>query len=620
MNREELSLDQSLPIQLSEAGAFYSQPATDSAIARRQAIAVQLAYWVKLPEPANHLFEVRLQVVNWQQPTLDLKMPVWTPGSYLVREYARHLQDFSAFAGDSAGQPLGWQKIRKNHWQVKTVGQVTVTICYRVYANELSVRTNHLDRSHGYFNGAALFFYIPGYEQLPLTVAVAPPANWQVTTALPAVPDQPNTFVAADFDTLVDSPFEIGTHAVYEFEAVGKPHQLAVWGQGNLAPAQLLNDIQKIIQTEADLFGDLPYERYLFLLHLSATGFGGLEHKHCCSLIYQRFGFHSKEKYDRFIQLVAHEFFHLWNIKRLRPKALETFDYEQENYTPSLWFSEGTTSYYDLLIPLRAGIYDVGTYLNALSREVSRFLTTPGRHVQPLSESSFDAWIKLYRQDANSPNNQMSYYLKGEMVSLLLDLLIRDRHDNRRSLDDVLRLLWEQFGQRQIGFTPDQLQQAIASVAEVDLSDFFQRYLHTTADLPFDEYLNLFGLRLQPEGLANGIPFTGVTLKPDQGHNLVKFVEMGSAAQKAGIDAGDELLAVNGIRVTAEQWGDRLRDFDPGDILQISYFHQDQLCHSPLLLAAPRATHYQVVLVEHISSRQAQNFQGWLGVPLAELS
>jgi len=362
----------------------------------------------------------------------------------------------------------------------------------------------------------------------------------------------------------------------------------------------------------------LPYDRYLFLLHLSSQGFGGLEHRNCCSLIYQRFGFRNKDKYDRFIQLVAHEFFHLWNVKRIRPKALETFDYDQENYTPSLWFSEGTTSYYDLVIPFRAGVYDVRTYFSALGKEITRFLTTPGRQVQPLAESSYDAWIKLYRQDANSPNSQMSYYLKGEMVSLLLDLLIRDRHNNTRSLDDVMRQMWERFGQPEVGFTPEDLEQTIEAIAGTDLTDFFQQCLYTTDDLPFDTYLEPFGLRLIAD-TDNSLPYLGLTLKTENGREVIKFVERNSPAQRVGMDAGDELLAINGIRVTADQLSDRLRDFQPGHFIQVAFFHQEELRLTMLTLEEPRPTRYQIAVCDRPTRKQEQKFQAWLGVPLSSL-
>ena len=569
--------------------------------------ASSINYQVAMPNPQNHLFEVTLHLKDYSSSSLDLKMPVWTPGSYLVREYAKQLQDFSA---SSDGKALTWHKIGKNHWQVDTEGVSQVTVNYRIFANELTVRTNHLDATHGYFNGAALFFRIPEFDKQPIRVTIQTPRpQWQVTTALSAVEE--NTFVASDFDTLVDSPFEIGTHQLHDFEVMGKPHQLAIWGKGNVKVEPLIEDIKKIIEVEAQMFGGLPYEQYLFLLHLSSQSFGGLEHKDSCSLIYRRFGFGDREKYERFMQLVAHEFFHLWNVKRIRPKELEVFDYDRENYTPSLWFCEGTTSYYDLLIPLRAGIYDIKSYLNNLSKEITRHETTPGRKVQPVSESSFDAWIKLYRQDANSPNSQISYYLKGEMITLLLDLLIRDRHNNQRSLDDVMLKLWQQFGKDEIGYTAEELKQVIESVAGIDLTDFFQRYIHGREDLPFNEYLEPFGLKLVAD--TNDEPFLGIKVTSNNGKESIKFVETDSPAQIAGIDAGDELLAIDGIKVTG-QLSEHLKNYQPQDTIEVTVFHQDELRTYSVTLAEPRANKYEVVPVENPSAAQKEKFTKFLGV------
>ncbi|MTJ11716.1 M61 family metallopeptidase [Anabaena sp. UHCC 0187] len=578
-------------------------------------ITPQIHYLVGMSQPETHLFEVTLHIVNYPNSILDLKMPVWTPGSYLVREYEKNLQDFAAFADN---EPLSWQKISKNHWQIAKGDISKVTITYRIFANELTVRTNHLDATHGYFNGAALFFRIPGWENLPMqvTVITANP-TWQITTGLPALPNSENTFLAADFDTLVDSPFEIGYHQLYKFEVLGKPHELAVWGKGNFQPEQMIADCQKIIEVEAQMFGGLPYDRYVFFLHLLQQGFGGLEHKDSCSLIYKRFGFRSQDKYEPFLQLVAHEFFHLWNVKRIRPKGLEVFDYDQENYTPSLWFCEGTTSYYDLVIPLRAGIYNTKAYLNYLSKEITRYLNTPGRKVQPLSESSFDAWIKLYRPDPNSINSQISYYLKGEMVSLLLDLLIRVHHQNQRSLDDVMRQMWQEFGKEEIGYTPEQLEGVIESVAGMDLGDFFNRYLNGLEDLPFNQYLQPFGLRLVEE--KNEEPYFGVRINTENGREIIKFVEAGSPAQKAGIDAGNELLAIDGIKVGTSQLNERLKDYQANDSIQVTVFHQDELRTYAVILAAPIPGKYQIKSVENPSSTEMDNFVGWLGVPLSAI-
>ncbi|MEA5571783.1 M61 family metallopeptidase [Calothrix sp. UHCC 0171] len=574
-------------------------------------------FHVAMPQPQTHLFEVTMRVTNYSSSVLDLKFPVWTPGSYLVREYARNLQDFRAFSLVQSGeqsrqQPLCWCKVSKNHWQVETNNVTEITINYRIFANELSVRTNHLDTTHGYFNGAALFFRIAGWEKQAINVKITPAhPEWKITTALPIVPGEKNTFSAADFDTLVDSPFEIGCHSLHEFEVLGKPHELAIWGKGNYDIQRMITDIQRIIEVESGMFAGLPYHRYLFLLHLSAQAYGGLEHKDSCSLIYQRFGFRDKDKYERFLQLVAHEFFHLWNVKRIRPQGLEVFDYDGENYTPSLWFCEGTTSYYDLLIPLRAGIYDAKSYLAHLSKEITRYQITPGRSVQVLSESSFDAWIKLYRPDANSGNSQMSYYLKGEMVSLLIDLLIRAKHRNQRSYDDVMRKMWHQFGKDEIGFTPQDLQDVIESVAEVDLADFFTKYIDGLEDLPFNQYLESFGLQLI--GDADAEPFLGLRVSNEHGREVIKFVEAGSPAQIAGITAGDELLAIDGIKVSANGLTERLKDYQPHDNIEVAVFHQDQLLSFNIVLAPPRQSKYQVILIQNPTSIQKDNLVGWLG-------
>lgn len=579
----------------------------------------RLRYEVAMPDPASHLFEITLHCSVGTDHTLDLKLPVWTPGSYLVREYAKHLQDFSAV--DDQEAPVSWQKISKNHWQIQSPEADTVKIHYRIFAHELTVRTNHLDASHGYFNPGAMFFYVPGREQDAIAITIHPPdPTWQVTTALDPLPDQPLTFLANNFDTLVDSPFEIGTHQIYNFETLGKPHQLAIWGPGNYDTDQIIEDTKKIIEVEANLFGGLPYDRYFFLLHVSAKGYGGLEHHNCCSLLYSRFGFRKPDSYNRFMGLVAHEFFHLWNVKRLRPQALHPFDYDQENYTDALWFCEGVTSFYDLILPYRAGIYDAKFYLKLLSESITRLQSIPGRHTQSLTESSFDTWIKLYRPHANSRNCQVSYYLKGEIVSLLLDLQIRQQHQNQRSLDDVMLHLWQTYGQKDLGYTREQLLEVIESIAEMDLTQFWQKYLDGTVELPYEKFLNPFGLEVVAEFGEHPLPYHGLTLSSQSGKTLIKFVDIASPAQMAGLQAGDELLALDGFRVQADQLEQRLQDYQDGDAVSITIFHDDQLTTHRLNLGEPRPKSYRVQPVTAPTDQQKTNFRQWLDIELGELT
>jgi predicted metalloprotease with PDZ domain len=589
---------------------------------------IALHYTVAMPQPESHLFEVSLTVRSGPLQTLDLKFPVWTPGSYLVREYVRHLQGFTA--ENERQEPLTWRKLSKNHWQIQTSDSASVTVRYRIFANELTVRTNHLDISHGYFNPAAMFFRVVGQEPRAIALTVVPPnPRWQVSTPLSALPERPSTYLAANFDELVDSPFEIGTQAIYDFEVLGKPHQLAVWGQttGNKAALnveqfdveQVLADTQKIVETEANLFGGLPYKRYLFLLHLTANAYGGLEHKAASSLIYSRFGLNTKDGYTKFISLVAHEFFHLWNVKRIRPKGLEVFDYDRENYTDALWFCEGTTSFYDLVIPFRAGLYDAKCYLAKVSEAITKLQTTPGRLLQPLSESSFDAWIKLYRPDSNSRNAQISYYLKGEVVSFLLDLLIRQYSpDSQQSLDDVMRTMWKQFGKTELGYTREELKSAFESIATVDLTGFWANYIEGTEELPYDSLLNPFGLQLTIVELSP-MPHLGFTTKLEQGAMILNFVEAGSPAEQAGLEPGDELLAIDGYRVRTEQLSDRLQSYQPGEPLDLTVFHQDRLYQRRVILGEPVPTRYELSPIADPTPQQKERFRQWLGVELVTL-
>ncbi len=577
-------------------------------------------YVVAMPQPQNHLFHVSLMISDWHQDYLDLHLPVWTPGSYLVREYAKNLQDFSAT--DAKGKNLAWQKITKNHWRVQVNQQLSnQQICqinYRIFANELSVRTNHLDSSHGYFNGAATFMFVPGFEAHAFTVEIlVPQENWQIATALPVFdgyPQNSNIFFADCFDALVDNPFEIGIHTSLKFAVREKRHELVIWGEGNYDLTQIEKDIKAIIEVEADLFGGLPYDYYLFILHLANT-FGGLEHRNCCSLVYPRFNFRG-DLYLKFINLVAHEFFHTWNVKRIRPQALEIYDYDHENYTPSLWFAEGATSYYDQIMPLRAQIYSREHFLKNLGETIARFQNTPGRLAQTLHESSFDAWIKLYRPDSNSFNSQISYYLKGELVAMLLDLTIRQHSQNRRSLDDVMRSLWQFFGKPisgEIGYSEGELYRVIETVAETNLQEFFTKYIHRTDELDYNYYFAAFGLELY-SGYAPKTVYTGITMRSGAASAaVIKSVATNSPAQLAGIDPNDEILAINNFRVTADGFNDRLQDFKSGQEIMITLFKQDQLKTVSLKLADPICDRYIISEVKNPTPAQQLNLQSWLG-------
>ena len=581
---------------------------------------LQQEYWVRMPDPSTHLFEVELRLTDFDPSSpIRLKFPVWTPGSYLVREYARHLQDFSVF--DASDRPVPFTRFDKHTWEVSPIGGDRLRVHYRIYANDLTVRTNHLDTTHGYFNGAATFLYWDGHQTESLQLTVVPPdPSWEIATALPLadpaadpIPGQPVAFVAQNFDDLVDSPVEVGIHRSESFEVLGKPHRFVVWGQGDENLDDIVTATRTIVETEAKLFGGLPYDSYMFLLHLTGEGGGGLEHRNSTSLLYPRFAFSNPERYDRFLSLVAHEFFHLWNIKRLRPKPLETFDYEREAYLTSLWFCEGTTSYYDTLILRRAKLISVETYLKLLGDRIGRLQKQAGRNVQSLTDSSFDTWVKLYRPTENTRNSQISYYLKGEIVSALLDLNIRVLSDDRNSLDTVMQDMWVRFGQPEIGYTETELRAACETAATGSLATFFAEYLDGTTDLDYNRFLTPFGLKLDVSAKPNSTPFLGVNVSTDNGVHKIKSVEMGSPAQQAGIWAGDELLAIAGYKVTASNLSERLKSYRPGQTLPVTVFQREELKTVEVTLADAPADTYKIVPVDHPTDRQKQRCTDWLG-------
>ncbi len=585
----------------------------------------QITYSIGMPQPHTHLFHVDI-TLKGSGKTTEFLLPTWTPGSYLIREFARHIQEFAAFSGD--GTPLTWYKTAKDTWLVETDRAEQVRISYKVYAHDLTVRTSHLDGSHGYFNGANVFLYVHGRTDEPLLLEVHPPAgwHWHVTTGLDALPTRHDAtgdhwrFLAHNYDHLVDSPVECGTHRLLRFEVDAIEHRIALWGHGNEDEDRLVADTQRIVQTERDLFGSLPYQHYTFIIHL-ADRYGGLEHRNSVTNIIDRWSFQPQSSYERFLELQSHELFHAWNVKRLRPAALGPFDYQHENYTRLLWAMEGVTSYYDRLLLVRAGLLSPERYLERLAEEIARLQSQPGRALQSLEQSSFDAWIKLYRPDENSSNSSISYYLKGSLVILLLDLEIRQRTHGQRSFDDVLRHLYATYPANGPGI-PERgaylaAVETVAGKAEGFYRDFFARYISGTKELDYQRSLQHVGVRLDwshsrpaPEGSAPA--WSGMQLKREHGRSLVASVRSDGPTFAAGIYAGDELLALDGMRIGKNNLAERLDTYSPGDTVTVTLFRRDELLHVPVTLAAAPPDVLKLARVENPSEEQARLFQQWL--------
>jgi predicted metalloprotease with PDZ domain len=573
-----------------------------------------LSYVVSF-DTTRHLVRVRATFRGPLPEPLALQMPAWTPGSYLVREYARHVEQLRAHAGD---KPCGARKTSKDAWAIAHGGANEVVVEYAVYAHELTVRTNHVSESHGYFNGAATFLRPiedgVDWDALPVELElVKPDPSWSIATGLSRAEGRgENVFRAKHFDELVDCPVDVGVHERHEFTVEGKPHAIVLWGSPNRCDRdRLVRDVTSIVQTEATLFGGLPYEHYLFLLHLAPGGRGGLEHENSTALLASPDAFESESAYDDLLSLFAHEFFHLWQVKRTRPSGLRPYRYDRENYTRMLWLFEGGTSYYDWFLLRRSGLVTPKKYLEHLASEIARLEDTPGRFAQSLEEASFDAWVKLYRPDEHSVNSTVSYYLKGEIACAMIDLELRARSKGERSFDHVLQYAWKEFGQQARGIPEDELERVFAAATGVDVSDLIDSMVRSTQPFAYDEHLAKVGLTLRAKGGRGGA--LGVRTRNEGSRVVLSSVLRDSAAERAGLSPGDEIIAIDGRRVEDSTLRRRLEARKPGESVELIYARRDFVRTTKVVLAEPSPDSYEIVVAQGAPEAAKKLGAAWLG-------
>lgn len=571
----------------------------------------EISYTVSMSKPWTHLLEVEMRL---KAPTLaektEILMPVWTPGSYLVREYARHVQDFSA--RDAAGGVRAWQKTNKNTWQIDSKGAGELLVTYKVYANELTVRTSELNDEHAFFTNAALLMYPKNALAAPSTVKVIPFGNWKIATGLPKVAGQENTFRAENFDVLYDSPFEVADFAETTFEVRGKPHRWVVTGEGNYDLQKIARDSAKIVEEGAKIFGELPYNDYLFILNL--RGGGGLEHLNSTALQWNKFGFKPEARYTDFLTLVAHEHFHAWNVKRIRPDALGPFDYNNENYTRLLWVAEGGTAYYESLLVQRAGLLSDKDFLSGKAAQIQSLQNRPGRFQTSVEEASFDAWIKYYRQDENAVNNQISYYDKGEIVNFLLDIEIRTASGGAKSLDDVMRHLYNEFYKKNKNYTPEDYQKISEMMAGKSLNDFFSKYVRGREEIDYNSILNGVGLQITTSGRPTA--YLGANLSQQGDRLTVTSIPSDTPAYEQGLNTNDQILAVDGYRASQQFLQSYLGEKKVGDKIRLTVFRFDALREIEITLGATKPQNYKIVAVENPTEAQRALYKAYLGTDL----
>lgn len=582
-------------------------------------------YQVLPADPAGHLFQVVLQIQNPNPAGQKFSLPTWIPGSYMIRDFAKNIIDLQAV--DSAENSLKITSLDKTSWCIEPCA-TPVRISYQVYAWDLSVRTAHFDSTHGFFNGTSMFLQVAGQEQNQHSVEILPaPHNqiWLCATTLPKVAVNPQGFGlyrAESYFDLIDFPVEMGTFDQATFIAGGKEHKIIITGKHDCDFERLTKDLAKICQAQIDFFGEAPFEQYLFMVMATGDGYGGLEHKDSTALICRRddLPFVGMEKptddYLQFLELCSHEYFHLWNVKRILPAKYQNPDLAAPVYTDMLWWFEGATSAYDQLFLYRAGIIDTDKYLQLMAKQMTSVYRMPGRLLQSVAESSFHTWTKFYQQAENAPNSIISYYSKGALIVLGLDFEIRKASENKKTIDDLLLKLWTDFGAKNIGLAEGEIEQIASEIAGTDLSWFFDQYLRGTEDLPFADWLAEFGIEFSLRPQANSTDLGGFI--PDSSQ-AISFYNLGanlratdnqsvlvanvwheSPAYLAGIAAQDEIIAINEIKVkTPAQINGILARTRPGCELTCHFFRRDELMQTKIIVDNPPADRVSLRVIDN---------------------
>jgi len=597
-----------------------------------------IQYRIYPSQPEAHLFSVSCMITDPEPLGQRVSMPAWIPGSYMIRDFARNVISLKA---ETNGQPLEVIKLDKSTWQCAPCN-APITLSYEIYAWDLSVRTAHLDQTHAYFNGTSVFLQVHGQEDKACSVDIQPPEGaeyqkWRVATAMkPATAESYGfgLYEAANYDELVDHPVEMGTFTLATFEAGGIPHDIVITGQHRADLDRLCADLQKICTTHINLFGELPpIERYVFLIMTVGEGYGGLEHRASTSLLCSRNDLplagelQVTENYRTFLGLCSHEYFHTWNVKRIKPAAFIPYDLSRETHTRQLWAFEGITAYYDDLALVRSGVIDAVSYLELLGQTITRVWRGAGRFKQSVADSSFDSWTKFYKQDESAPNNIVSYYTKGSLIALALDQTIRLATAQQKSLDDLMRLLWQEYGIAGNGLAEQEIESLASKLAGIDLNDFFTRYLYGTEDLPLADLLTPLGIRfcLRPASNADdkgGKPAENTSHKPtislgarvvsDPVGACLSHVFDKGPAQNAGLSAGDVIVALNGIKMNKDTLEKTINSYSPNSEVKIHAFRRDELMEFTVRLSeAPIDTCYLEINTS-ANDEQKSNCQHWL--------
>lgn len=580
----------------------------------------KIAFEVSFTEPQAHYAEVQMNISGLKAAHIDLKMPVWTPGSYLIREFSKNVEGFKAF--DSVGKELPFEKISKNTWRISTANSEKIKVNYRIYSFEISVRTSFVDESHAFLSPTGIFMYPDGQLKSAAEITINPHKSWsKISTGLEKVTSKPNTFHAPDFDVLYDSPFEVGNQDIFEFDAEGVKHEVAMYGGGNYDKEILKRDMAKIVIEQTKTFGINPNKRYVFIVHNFNSGGGGLEHLNSTVLGASRNSYNTEAGLLKFLGLVSHEYFHLWNVKRLRPIALGPFNYDEENYTTNLWIAEGFTAYYQDIYTKRAGLQSPDRYLMNLAGSITSVENQPGNRVDPVSQASFDAWIKQYRPNENSVNSTVSYYSKGALIALIMDLEIIHSTQAKAGLDEVMKAMYDEYyTKKRRGYTDAEFKAVLEKISGKSFDDVYRDYVNGVKTIDYNKYFGYAGLMLIDDSATGNDAYLGVVTALKDGKIMVTNVSRQSPAWNGGLNVNDEILSIDGYRINnvsdprSSEVDKFVSNKSVGEKIMISFSRDGLIRQTELTLARNPNHRFRIASVPNPGEAQLAVRKRWLRI------
>jgi len=573
-------------------------------------------YRLEISNPHQQYAEVTVLFPETNEAHIDVTMPTWRTGRYQILELANSVRKFSA--ADATGTILPAKKINKHTWRIHLNEPTKLVVTYELYANQLELRARHIDDTHAYLDGVATFVYSPTFIENPVEIDLKVPKGWRSRSGMTSTGR--HSFKADSYHILASSPIETGFHDYYEFEVDDKTYEVVIWGKGNFDAERIVADYKKMIPVFGEVWGSYPFDRYLFIIH-SAEGLRGAT-EHINSTIIQRdsMGFNDKDEYLSFLSTSSHEFVHTWNVKQYRPEGMQSYDYSQENYSELLWITEGSTSYLGDVLLVKSDIFTVKDYLTKLALNISDYLNRPGTKVQPANEGSFDTWINP--RGHQGTNDSVSIYNEGKILSLLMDAQLIVDTNGQANYGQLHRLLYERFPVPEKGFNADDIKALLTELGGNNYDELWQTHMESANPVDIDSLLNHFGLKFLPHGKSKKPPLyisdTGITF--DKNSNRIRQVLRGSDGWQAGLTLDDEIVAVNGIKLSTGKWQDILSSYDEGQEVTVSYFRRNLLKETPMVISRVPKGKPALVPVDNPTDTQKAYFKAWLGKPFPNKS